>query len=98
MGRAHKHGCTNRNPYVSDQEGYGEKSMYAQVSYSAHIGGGLTGLLLGLVLLRNVEVLQWERIVQIVSLVIYGIIFVACMVTVIVVAPEKEALFKCKNT
>jgi tetrahydromethanopterin S-methyltransferase subunit E len=89
---------TNRYPYDSDQKEYGQKSMYAQVSYAAHIGGGVTGLLLGQVLLRNVKILRWELILQSISLVVYVIIFVACTVTVVLVSHDKEALFKCSKT
>jgi Mn2+/Fe2+ NRAMP family transporter len=68
---------------------------HAQISYAAHIGGAITGLFLGLVLLRNLKVLKWEQILQWISLAVYACIFLACAMVVIFVAPDKSPLFHC---
>lgn len=41
------------------------------ISYAAHVGGALAGLLLGFVLLKNINPLKWEKILWWVGLVLF---------------------------
>ncbi|KAM3722480.1 Rhomboid-related protein [Dirofilaria immitis] len=71
-----------------------------RVSYTAHIAGTVTGILMGVVILHNLKVLHWERILMIVSLVLFGIIFLFLTVMVIFVNPFSKATWDtihCKN-
>ena len=51
-----------------------------RVSYVAHIAGALVGLLLGIVVLRNLRVRTWERVVWWCSLLLFLGLFLAAIV------------------
>uniref|UniRef100_A0A914WTR6 rhomboid protease n=1 Tax=Plectus sambesii TaxID=2011161 RepID=A0A914WTR6_9BILA len=63
------------------------------VSYTAHIGGAITGLLMGFVLLHNINVISWERVLFWVALGLYVIVFLICVVMVIFVQPESDPIW-----
>ena len=50
------------------------------VSYTAHIAGGVAGLLLGVVLLRNLSYHTWERAVWWCSLLVFLGLFLGAIV------------------
>lgn len=50
------------------------------IGYAAHIAGALAGLLLGLNILRNVHVKQWEKKVWWASIIIYLILMLGAIV------------------
>jgi hypothetical protein len=56
------------------------------ISYLSHIGGFIAGLLLGIVLLRNLKWKEWEVIAWRVCLGLY-LAFMAICVTLIIVLP-----------
>ncbi|XP_043224699.1 rhomboid-related protein 3-like isoform X2 [Amphibalanus amphitrite] len=58
-----------------------------QVSYTAHLAGALAGVLIGNVVLRNLRVHKWERVVWWASLVAF-LVLVLAGVIVNVAAPE----------
>ncbi|VDK65218.1 unnamed protein product [Anisakis simplex] len=64
-----------------------------RVSYTAHIAGAITGLLMGIVLLYNLKVLKWERILLIASLTTYVVIFIFVIIMVIFVEPFSKPLW-----
>lgn len=47
------------------------KDDFSRVSYAAHLGGTITGLFFGVVILRNYVEDNWERYFRIVSLTVY---------------------------
>jgi len=51
-----------------------------KVSYVAHIGGFLAGLLMGIVVLRNFKLREWERIVWWIALVGYILLVIAAII------------------
>ena len=51
-----------------------------QVSYTAHIAGGVVGLLLGVVLLRNLSYKTWEKAIWWLSLLIFLGLFLGAIV------------------
>jgi len=57
---------------------YRYQGVDTEVSYAAHIAGAVAGLLLGLVVLRNLQVKRWERVVWWLCL----ILFLALLMTV----------------
>lgn len=65
-------GSTIYNYYL----GNGQNS----IGYAAHIAGALAGLLLGLNILRNVHVKQWEKKVWWASIIIYLILMLGAIV------------------
>lgn len=64
-----------------------------RVSYTAHIGGAITGLLMGFVLLHNIRVINWERILFWVALGLYIIVLLICVVMAIFVQPDSKPLW-----
>uniref|UniRef100_A0A1I7VU98 Rhomboid family protein n=1 Tax=Loa loa TaxID=7209 RepID=A0A1I7VU98_LOALO len=71
-----------------------------RISYTAHIAGAVTGLLMGVIILHNLKVLYWERILMTVSLVLFGTIFLFLMAMVIFVNPFSKPIWdtvQCKN-
>uniref|UniRef100_A0AC34QM51 EF-hand domain-containing protein n=2 Tax=Panagrolaimus sp. JU765 TaxID=591449 RepID=A0AC34QM51_9BILA len=74
--------------WISADFGYAIYSRYiagemTKVAVTGHIGGALAGLFLGVVVLRNLEKKKWEKLVQIISLVIFvGFAFV-CVILVL---------------
>ena len=54
--------------------GYYNTDVSPSTSYSGHLAGALTGLLLGLALLDNRKVLLWEKILKKVSIALYFIL------------------------
>jgi len=44
--------------------------------YAAHFGGALAGLLVGILVLRNLEKKKWEKVLWIVGLVVFTILVV----------------------
>merc|ERR1719411_866778 len=53
------------------------KNSSSTTSYAGHANGALAGLLIGVFILKNRKVDDWEIIVQSVAFVLYGLIF--CM-------------------
>ena len=51
-----------------------------QVGYVAHIAGAIVGLLLGIVVLRNLRVRRWERVVWWCSLLVFLGLFLAAII------------------
>ena len=51
-----------------------------QVGYVAHIAGATVGLLLGIVVLRNLRVRRWERVVWWCSLLVFLGLFLAAII------------------
>lgn len=51
--------------------------MAYKVSYGGHLAGALSGLLLGIVFLRNARVHHWEEIVKRVAAIIYAVLVVS---------------------
>ena len=51
----------------------------SRASYVAHFGGLITGLLLGVVILRNLKVKSWERIAWWICLVTYLLLIAICI-------------------
>lgn len=71
-----------------------------RISYTAHIAGSVTGLLMGIIILHNLKVLFWERILMIVSLILFGTIFLFLTAMVIFVSPFSQPIWNtihCKN-
>ncbi len=60
---------------------YGVKSSSEanSVSFVAHIGGFVCGLLMGIVVLRNFKQHSWERVVWWISLVGYIVLVIVCV-------------------
>jgi membrane associated rhomboid family serine protease len=52
----------------------------AQVSYVAHIGGFIAGLLMGIVVLRNFKMHTWERVVWWIALVGFILLVLAAII------------------
>lgn len=50
------------------------------VGYVAHLAGATVGLLLGIVVLRNLRVLKWERVVWWCSLIVFLGLFLAAII------------------
>ena len=50
------------------------------VGYVAHIAGAIVGLLLGIVVLRNLRVRRWERVVWWCSLLVFLGLFLAAII------------------
>lgn len=53
-------------------------SIAYRTSYGGHVAGAASGLLLGLVFLRNTKVHQWERVTRHVAATIYLTLTVSC--------------------
>jgi len=51
-----------------------------QVSYAAHIAGAVVGLLLGIIVLRNLKELKWERVLWWVCLLAFLGLLLAALV------------------
>ncbi|VDK83703.1 unnamed protein product [Litomosoides sigmodontis] len=71
-----------------------------RISYTAHIAGAVTGLLMGVAILHNLKVLYWERILMIVALVLFGTIFLFLTAMVIFVNPFSKPIWDtvhCKS-
>ncbi|CAL8106985.1 unnamed protein product [Calicophoron daubneyi] len=60
----------------------------SRVGFSAHLGGFVAGVLIGIPILRNLEVERWEKVCFWVCIVLYGC-FIACAVVFnVVCAPQ----------
>lgn len=46
-------------------------NMNEHIGYAAHFAGALSGLLVGILILRNIDELKWEKICKYISLVLY---------------------------
>uniref|UniRef100_F1L8L5 Rhomboid-related protein 1 n=1 Tax=Ascaris suum TaxID=6253 RepID=F1L8L5_ASCSU len=71
-----------------------------RVSYTAHIAGAVTGLLMGIALLYNLKVLKWERALMIASLSVYLIILIFVIIMAIFVEPFSKPVWdttRCIN-
>lgn len=70
------------------------------ISYAAHVGGALTGLLLGFVLLKNINPLKWEKVLWWVGLCCFVCIFIACVLLNILWPADKPGLYavRCNDT
>lgn len=53
--------------------------MSLQVSYVAHFGGFVAGLLLGIIVLRNFRKKAWERVIWWIALVGAIVLFILCV-------------------
>lgn len=51
-----------------------------KIGYTAHLAGGLSGLLVGLYILRNLEVHSWEKKISIISVIMFVLVIVGCIV------------------
>ncbi|XP_015182617.1 PREDICTED: rhomboid-related protein 2 isoform X2 [Polistes dominula] len=58
---------------------YVEVDVDNQIGYVAHLAGALAGLLVGINVLRNLEVRTWEKVVWWVSIVTYTILMTAAI-------------------
>ena len=67
------------------------------VSWSAHFGGLLTGMFLGLFVLRNLVVHKWEQYLQYAALAVYIFIFGAFVSVAIFQSPDRAPLITCLN-
>lgn len=50
---------------------------YLQVGYAAHLAGAVAGLLVGIYVLRNLQVRRWEKKIWWVAIVIYILLMAA---------------------
>ncbi|KAL3120654.1 hypothetical protein niasHT_007946 [Heterodera trifolii] len=57
--------------------------MSNRVSYVSHIGGFVTGLLLGIVLLRNFRKLEWEKYAWWCALIIFALFVAVCLMIIV---------------
>ncbi|VDM47429.1 unnamed protein product [Toxocara canis] len=64
-----------------------------RVSYTAHIAGAVTGLLMGIVLLYNLKVLKWERALMIACMTVYVIIFIFVTMMAVFVEPFSRPIW-----
>ncbi|VDK50479.1 unnamed protein product [Gongylonema pulchrum] len=64
-----------------------------RVSYTAHIAGALTGVVLGIAILHNVKEHPWERILAYVSLALYSAIVVFFISMVIFTKPFSRPIW-----
>ncbi|KAH7727499.1 Rhomboid-related protein 3 [Aphelenchoides avenae] len=71
---------------------YGVKAD-TKTSYTAHIGGFLAGLLLGIILLRNLRKTKWERIIWWIAVIVFALYVLVCA-NVILIMPKPE---KCNH-
>uniref|UniRef100_A0A7E4W4U4 Rhomboid protease n=1 Tax=Panagrellus redivivus TaxID=6233 RepID=A0A7E4W4U4_PANRE len=53
-----------------------------KIAVMGHVGGAIAGVLLGVVILRNLQLKIWERIAWWICLVIYVLFIVACVICV----------------
>ncbi len=67
-----------------------------KVSYTAHIGGALAGLLLGVILLRNIHRLKWERVLQWIGLGMVLRVMLIAIIMTIVIKPGGDALLSTR--
>lgn len=58
-----------------------------RVSYAAHLAGALCGLLIGLVVLRNLKVQKWQQVAQLVALALFLFLMVTALVYNIMMTP-----------
>lgn len=54
-------------------------STPSNTGHMAHFGGALAGVLVGVLILRNLRVEKWERIFQWVSLVVFVVVILVCV-------------------
>ncbi|XP_071447141.1 rhomboid-related protein 2 [Hetaerina americana] len=51
-----------------------------QIGYAAHLAGAIAGLLVGIQVLRNLEVRHWERVIWWTSLVLFAVLMIAAII------------------
>ncbi|KAG8232726.1 hypothetical protein J437_LFUL013319 [Ladona fulva] len=51
-----------------------------QIGYAAHLAGAIAGLLVGINILRNLEVRQWERVIWWASLVLFAALMIGAVI------------------
>jgi len=51
-----------------------------QIGYAAHLAGAIAGLLVGINILRNLEVKTWERKVWWASIILYIVLMLAAII------------------
>lgn len=80
------------------------RRMYAaeceRVSYTAHVAGAVTGLLMGIVLLYNLKIIKWERVLMFTCLGIYIAIFLYVVTMCLFVKPFSRPIWettKCSS-
>ncbi|KAI1699150.1 hypothetical protein Ddc_18720 [Ditylenchus destructor] len=71
----------NKDDYVDFPE------FSSLVSYISHIGGFIAGLLLGIVILRNLRLMPWENYARWAALAIFVVYIFTCIV-IIVLSPN----------
>lgn len=57
---------------------FGTRSIAYRTSYGGHLAGAVSGLLLGLVFLRNAQVHRWETVVKRIAAITYLVLIVSC--------------------
>ncbi|VDN03966.1 unnamed protein product [Thelazia callipaeda] len=68
-----------------------------RISYTAHIAGAVTGILMGIIILHNLKVLYWERILMIISLFLFATIFVFLIAMAIFMNPSSKPIWNTEN-
>lgn len=61
--------------------------MATHVGYTAHLCGGLTGILIGIGVLRNLEQENWERVLWWISMALFAV-FITFGIVVHMTCPE----------
>jgi len=69
-------------------------SECGKVSYTAHIAGAITGLLMGIVLLHNLKVIEWEKFLIWASFGVYFVIFMLTIGLAIFIAPYSQPIWE----
>ena len=66
-------------------ERYTKTTYFAAISHAAHLGGAIHGFLVGIIVIKNIRVRQWERVIWWMAYVSY--ILLLCSSVAVIVAP-----------